>query len=556
MIVTPKSRRFLPFGLFHIAVVAQSAIMCISASAEAQMDQESNWGDEGDDLSFGAFEQQNAQETKEQDSVNEETAETDDVAEAGDLSWGMCGFARSDWGIWANRLTDNAFAKGRQNLDLAARFRKKFASLLISGHAEYDFAYLNERDSYRESTLDTYEWLVDFRESHFALSFDHVDFTTGLQIVPWGEGDLLGLLDVVNPRDNREPGLVQMDDLRLPVLSTRLGFFWGHHRIEGMVVHQANHGLRTPPYGPFSPFPNVVRSNVGDLFSDEPNPAASMAVFDELVSMTDFEYVHTPGQSSISLDTHQYFARWSYRGPGVDIGLYFASVLDHVGVIEWSTDIVMKILGAYLAQDPDEEISDLDIETVKIPLKHGRYTMLGHSGALPISNWLLKWELSTEINRPYNFQGIDEKYTDLLGIEIPGLTVIEATTFGFLLGVSYSGFRDTQIFAEFSERFFVKDYPEPLYPVDAASLAFGYMRSLVDVLSLEAIISLLGWNAKHGFFESGWIARLQLTYNIVDALKMTLGYIYYEPETGLGILSGLTNHDRLYLNLRWDFTIH
>ncbi len=551
MIVAPIPRRFQLIGLICITLVVHSAVSSASP-ADGQSEDDSDWGNESEDTNFADFDDEESENETEQEFGSLDSADSADIGQNGALSWSMTGFARSDWGIWVNRFTRNAFAKGRQNLDLTARVRKKYASLVMSVHGEYDFAYLNDRDSYRESTLDTYEWLVDFREIYFALSFDFVDFIVGRQIVPWGEADLLSLVDVVNPRDTREPGLVQIDDFRLPVLSTRLGFFWGHHRIEGMMIHETSFGYKPPPYGTYSPFPVVMRAQAAELLAGETNPAESLAIFDDLIAVTDFQYLDDPHSAWISMDTQQYLGRWSYRGPGVDLGLYFASVVDNVGVIAWNPNTAMEVFGPYLTLGPDEEISDLKIDTIDIILEHRRYTMLGHSGAVPISNWLLKWELSTQINRPYNFQGKDE----VLGIEVPGLLIIEATTVGFMLGLSYTGFRGARLFAEFSKRFFVKDYPEPTYQVDAPSLVLGYIHQLTDDLELEAVVSMLGWSSRHAFFEAGWIARLQLTYSIVDELKASLGYIYYEPETGLGMLSGLTNHDRLYLNLRWDFTIH
>jgi len=236
----------------------------------------------------------------------------------------------------------------------------------------------------------------------------------------------------------------------------------------------------------------------------------------------------------------------------VDLSLHFASVLDHVGVIDWDMDVVLGVLKPYWDKKPDEDILDLETETIDIILKHKRYIMLGHSGAWPISDWLLNWELAVQINRPYNFQTANDDF----GIEIPDLLIRNTSTVGFVLGVAYSGFRDTRIFAEFSKRFFVDDYGTPLYKIDSPSIALGYLHNLLDDLELELIFSLLGWSTKYGFFESGWIARLQLNYNIIDEIKLTAGYIYYKSEAELDILSGLTDHDRLYLNFRWDFTIH
>jgi hypothetical protein len=46
---------------------------------------------------------------------------------------------------------------------------------------------------------------------------EHVDVTLGRQIVIWGRSESLRVLDVLNPLDNREPGRVDLEDIRRPV---------------------------------------------------------------------------------------------------------------------------------------------------------------------------------------------------------------------------------------------------------------------------------------------------------------------------------------------------
>ena len=53
---------------------------------------------------------------------------------------------------------------------------------------------------------------------------DHCD-KLGRQIVNWGRSDTVRVLDVINPLDNREPGLVDIEDLRLPVTMARVDYF-------------------------------------------------------------------------------------------------------------------------------------------------------------------------------------------------------------------------------------------------------------------------------------------------------------------------------------------
>ncbi len=170
-------------------------------------------------------------------------------------AWSLTGFLRSDWALWTERLDSTPLAKGRQSVDLALGFKKGIVRVLLTLHGEYDLAYLVDRGSHDEPTREAYEWQVNTREALVALSLGEFELTLGRQIVAWGEGDALSPLDVVNPRDMREPGLADLDDIRLPVLASRVGWFRGPHRVEVMMIHESDFGYRPSPTHPTAPSP-------------------------------------------------------------------------------------------------------------------------------------------------------------------------------------------------------------------------------------------------------------------------------------------------------------
>ena len=62
--------------------------------------------------------------------------------------------------------------------------------------------------------------------------------STGRQIVTWGEGDGLSALDVINSQDQREPGVADIDDIKLAVWLSRLQVAQDKHSFEHVcVVH-------------------------------------------------------------------------------------------------------------------------------------------------------------------------------------------------------------------------------------------------------------------------------------------------------------------------------
>ncbi len=509
-----RCRSSFHLGLFLVAAVpslvsAEEIIEGGKAPAPSEPE-EDDWGDDGDDEEgFGeASDSAGFVDVPGDQSTDGDEVETSTEKER---RWSFGGFARTEWGLWLERFEENPFAKGRQNLDLVLRYKGDILRLVASGHAEYDVAYLYKRDSYDEPTLDAYEWLVDVRESYLAAALDMAEMRIGRQIVVWGEGDMLSLLDVASPKDQREPGLADLDDLRLPVLSTRISLFVGYHRIEALIVHESSFGYRSPPLGPFSPLPAFLAREIEEFLSTTP-------------------IWYEDKQDRFELENQQALMRWSYKGPGIDLALYLASVLDQQGVIELNYQQLLR--GVVVARRAD------------IVVDHPRYLMVGHSGAWPFGGWLFKWELKADFDRSYNIG--DETAAQ------PDIGVDKASALGGMVGVTYSGFRDTRLFIEFKKSWLLDDVPDLLFPAEEPAIAMRYTHNVLrEDLTLELAATIFGWSANYG-----WLARATVEYIITDGLKIGAGYITYQPGAEFGLLSGADRHDRFSVKLRWDFTLY
>jgi hypothetical protein len=110
----------------------------------------------------------------------------------------------------------------------------------IAGRGFYDFAYrIHGRDNYTDDVLDLYEWEAEFTEVYLQGSLlRDLDLKVGRQVVNWGTGETLRVVDVLNPLDNREPGLVDIEDLRLPVVMTKLDYYLGDWNLSLIAVHE------------------------------------------------------------------------------------------------------------------------------------------------------------------------------------------------------------------------------------------------------------------------------------------------------------------------------
>jgi len=89
----------------------------------------------------------------------------------------------------------------------------------VEGWGFYDAAYaIHGRSEYTREVRREYEFDAEVGEAWLAGAVsEHVDVAVGRQVVIWGRSESLRVLDVLNPLDNREPGRVDLEDIRRPV---------------------------------------------------------------------------------------------------------------------------------------------------------------------------------------------------------------------------------------------------------------------------------------------------------------------------------------------------
>ncbi len=430
---------------------------------------------------------------------------------------GMSGFLRSDWAMWTRpEQQPNRFAKSRQTLDLELRVRADHVRLVLGAHGMYDFAFLLDRDQYGAATIRTYEWLVRARDSYIAFSGDHVEFAGGFQRVAFGAGELFSVVDLVNPRDEREAGLIDLEDRRLPVLMSRLTTFWKEHRVELIWVHEAFFQLRPPPFGFYSPFrASIEESLIGPFINPEQVKAG-------------VDYKDDPGRWDWA--SQQAFGRWTYSGTHLEAGLYAGSAIGYPGVAK----------GNPLELSP--------VGPLELPLLHKRYTMVGASVAKPIRDWLLHGEVSASIDEPVQLAQINEFVNPF------GFTFERRNFVRWLVGLRYTGIESGAITLEYTQGttgdLVQDDYSlPPLLPINPFFVGARWQQAFVrDRLFVEAVGVMVGPRETLGGFLRG-----QITYEVVDNFRMTLGYIFYIEGDVPSLLNGFAQNDRLFLRFRYDF---
>ena len=259
--------------------------------------------------------------------------------------------------------------RAEMQLELNAKFSNSWQAL-ITGKGTYDFVYgIKDRDDFTNDVLNNYEKEIELGETYILGSLtDSLDIKAGRQIVVWGKSDNIRVTDVLNPLDLREPGLTDIEDLRLPVTMTRIDYYIGHWGLTGIAVHEIRFN-KSPEYGS-----DFCPAEMSLPHEDKPKSRAENTEF--------------------ALAVNGIFSGW-------DISFYGAHIYD---------DMPHKEL---VSSGPPPQTE----------MKHARLKMYGTAFNIAIGNWLLKTE-AVYLGGMEFFNSPRRKYsrTDVLaGVEYSGL---------------------------------------------------------------------------------------------------------------------------------------
>ena len=239
-----------------------------------------------------------------------------------------------------------------------------------SAKAAWDAAYgMGDRDTFTGQVLSRNESEVELREAWLSGQLSNsLDLKIGRQVVVWGKSDNIRVTDVLNALDLREPGLTDIEDLRLPAAMIRLDHYTGPWQLTAMMIPEIRFN-KTPVWG-------------SDFYpSAAPLPPEAV-----------------PSDSSTNAE---YAAALSGVFSGWDMALYFADIYDDT---------------------PHAEPAPGWPPSMR--LCHARLTMVGAAGNLAWGNWLFKaetaWFQGLEF---FHGQGEDFDRMDILGgVEYAGFS--------------------------------------------------------------------------------------------------------------------------------------
>ncbi|WPE16465.1 DUF1302 family protein [Candidatus Thioglobus autotrophicus] len=102
----------------------------------------------------------------------------------------------------------------------------------------HDFIYDLDGSNYT-ATPSGYENEINLNELTLEGSLNSkLDFKVGRQIVVWGKSDSIRITDVLNPLDNRIPGLVDIKNLRLGRTMSKLDYYVDEYNFSAIALHE------------------------------------------------------------------------------------------------------------------------------------------------------------------------------------------------------------------------------------------------------------------------------------------------------------------------------
>ena len=364
----------------------------------------------------------------------------------------------------------------------------------------YDFSYrIKGRGDYGGAVLDVYEWQVDTGEFYLTGPLNkNVDITIGRKIVNWGRSDTFRVVDVINPLDNKEPGLVDIEDLRRPRTMVKLDVTSREWSAQLLVLPENRYNRSPPPGSDFYP----------DLSNLPPSLQATVRSA-PVDGRSDFS-----GLPGLAAKVDGRFSGWDF-----------------------------SVYGAYV----DESSRRLDfVGPVAIPTglrnEANRFGLLGAAGNVIRGAWLFKVEVAwlTEL-RVFRFRR---------GVPLPSSD--DKDRFDSMLGVEYYGPDNLTIALEVVNRHLLNEPTGPmtiqLTPQSRFESALRISRPFFrERLNLTALA--VGFGER---LQNGGLFRFSGDYELDDSWGLEAGILIFMggPDQGLGAFE---SNDRIYAELEYNF---
>ncbi|MDF1877255.1 DUF1302 family protein [Sulfurimonas sp. SAG-AH-194-L11] len=365
----------------------------------------------------------------------------------------------------------------------------------ISGDAFYDFTYdINTQNNYNQAILDAYQTQLRFDDTYIQGSVSKdIDVKVGRQIVVWGKSDNIRITDVINPLDNRLPGLTDIEDLRLSTTMAKFDYYVGDWSFSAMAIFESRIFLEAAPRGEFFPVDVVFPGFAPDPFIQLQQPKSDL---------NNVQYAFA---------ANGVFSGW-------DLSFYGADVLDTRWHLEGALPNASRVVS--------------------------KVQMLGSAFNIVKGSWLFKSELAYLNGLKYNSTKNEKRRVDtLIGVDYMGVinTVLS-------LEVALRHILNYESQMSGLTAGLVPDYVEENEMQTAIRVTHSMQN---DTLNATLLLSTFGHNWQYGGFF-----RASLEYDLMDALVMNFGLIDYldtSIKEDKPFIHAIRNNDKIFLDITYSF---
>jgi hypothetical protein len=330
----------------------------------------------------------------------------------------------------------------------------------VSGFGFYDASLaLRDRTEYESDAREVYERELELEELWLRGSpHPRVDVKVGRQVLNWGRSDTLRVIDVINPLDNRDPGLTDIENLRRPVGMLRTDAFAGDWTATGLLIAEWREDV-LPPFGSdfvASPTP-LPRTRAPDHFGDDPEFGGALSGV---------------------------FSGW-------DVSFH---ALRH-----WTNTPRLAAIPSATPGPP------------RLEFRHDRRTLLGSGANLALGNWLLKAELAWIDGVRFSNAEESERIDAMGGIEYYGFDDASIA-----LEVVNRHLTDWELAAKRAPDFAEEDSLELALRMNA-----DYFNARLHLLGLVIVLGERAQNGVIGRAQATWELRdaLEITGGVLIFAK-------------------------------------
>ncbi len=485
------------------------------------------WADDSMDDVLGGFD-----DLESYDDVTSSEAEVDPLAWdfGGSLSASAAYNLENHDSSTGTRYDGLSRARLRVNLSLDKRFNDHWR-VSLNGYAWHDFSYDINDESYTDEVIDEYETQAEVQDAYIQGKLSaHWDLWLGRQVAVWGFADNLRVLDILNPLDNLEPAIADIEDLRRPVGMLRLNHFRGDWTF-GLFAIPEQRFSRNPPFG-------------SDFYAIN-DPSGNAVKFRE--------------EKPEDFDEINYAVSAVGRFSGWDVSLNLARL--------WYDEPYLDPT-AFDVNDPNASQDSFNRAAV---LRHSRVNMGGFGLQFTEGSWLFKQEASVidglfltntgpvNVTAPLPLIGT----LPLIGPLVPGVSATvnipnslsEHKQINLLLGLEYYGFTSTSIGVEIAARYlddFNDAVEESGYIEKRSESSLRITRDFLrERLRSTLVLVLFDRNNRLGN-DGGAIYRLNLDYELGPGLELSGGAVFYKggDQQPFDVFE---DNDRVFTEIKWSF---